>query len=379
MAIVPCENYNSETVSRSIEKAIDLLGGINEFVKPNQKVLIKPNLCLPATPEKALTTHPQVVKQVAACCLEAGTSVTIGDNPVGKPDSTRRDDILECSGIKEIVDSMGCKYSNLNRDKLKCEVDINNKKYDYFLTKEIYTKDFVINLPKLKTHSLMVLSGAVKNLYGLIPGALKKKLHGLLPDHEDFATLLVDIYHKANVGLHIMDAVVGIQGDGPGIQGEPRYIGVIIASKDGIALDSVVAKLIGLMPNDIHTNRLGCVSGIGESDISKIKIVGSPLENFVMNDFKLPQAHRYNNELTKKVFDIARINIKIDKNICEKCKLCFDICPVKGINIENESVEIDKQKCISCMSCHEICPAGAVKAQRSLFYEQLSRMKKRSE
>ncbi len=378
MALVPCASYDRDVVARSVAEAINLVGGIRQFITgPGQKVLVKPNLCLPEPPEKGLTTHPEVVRQIVRLCQDVGANVTVGDNPVGKPNDSRLELVWERSGMARIMDDLRCQRSRLDRDLIMFFSEIRGKPHRYFISKEILSMDLVINAPKFKTHSLMTLTGAVKNVYGLLPGNSKRKLHGELPEREDFATFLVDIYSLVSPRLHIVDAVIGIQGEGPGIKGERRNVGLILASQDGVALDAILTRLMNVEPESVHTTRIAGQRGLGESNLDRIKIVGESLQPYIMTDFKLPRTFRYHNDLIRKAFGLGRSYVEVDRDRCRGCALCMDSCPVSAIALSEMIAAIDTTACIECFTCQEICPSGAIRFVRAPFYEQLSRLRVR--
>jgi uncharacterized protein (DUF362 family)/NAD-dependent dihydropyrimidine dehydrogenase PreA subunit len=375
VAIVACDSYNRPDIEAAVEQAVDLLGGMARFIRPGERVLVKPNLCLAEPPEKSITTHPEIVRKIALMGNEAGAQVIVGDNPVGDADRSRLNKIWERTGVGVILEGIRCERSFLDRGMTVFTSRIKEQDYSYYLSKELFDLDLIINVPKFKTHSLMAFTGAVKNLYGLLPGNSKKKLHSELPVHEDFATLLADVYHLIRPGLNIMDAVIGIEGDGPGAQGTCRKIGLIMASDDGFALDSVAARLMNLEPSFILTNRIGGAKGFGEIDMQQIEILGEPLAKYIMEDFKMPATSRYRPDLTHLLFNLARAYIKILPETCKACGLCVPNCPADSIQILDGTALIDQKTCISCMTCHEICPEGAVWAERSAFYKQLKQLK----
>ncbi len=375
VAVVSCENYHRESIELAIRKAVNLLGGISKFIKPGKKVLVKPNLCLAEPPYKCLTTHPEVVRAITLLGIEAGSRVVVGDNPVGDADRSRLNHIWESSGIASVLEGIDYERSFLDKEIDAFVSRINQKDYNFYMSRDIFSMDCIINTPKFKTHSLMTFTGAVKNLYGLLPGNSKRILHSELPVQADFASLLTEIYRLVSPGLNIMDAVIGIEGDGPGAQGIRRKIGLIMASEDGIALDSVAAKLMNIEPSLIHTNRIGTEKGIGESRLEQIEIVGESLEGYIMKDFKYPVTFRYNPDITHKIFNLSRAVVQISAEKCKTCGLCIPNCPVDSISISEGTAKIDQSTCISCMTCHEICPEAAVFAKRSSFYKQLARMR----
>ncbi len=373
--MVACDNYDRANVEQSIEKAINLLGGISQFIRPGMKVLIKPNLCLAEPPDKCLTTHPEIIRKIALMSSQAGAEVIVGDNPVGDADRSRLNAIWERTGVASVLEGVPYERSFLDSSMIAFSSSINGKDYSFYISEDILSLDLIINIPKFKTHSLMNYTGAVKNLYGLLPGNSKRKLHSELPVQEDFAALLTDIYKLVSPRLNIMDAVIGIEGDGPGVQGTKRKIGLILASDDGIALDSVATRLMNLDPEAVHTNRIGGEKGLGEVDENNIEILGECLEQYVMRDFKHPMTFRFSADITHKLFSLSGVSVRINRDECKACGLCIKNCPAGSIQIKDKTAVIDGKTCISCMTCHEICPEGAVSTGRSTFYTQLKSLR----
>lgn len=365
-----CHGYDSKEVHNAIIRAVSLLGAA-DIISPEGEVLIKPNLCLLEKPEKAITTHPQIVRQTAEWASSYNKNIVIGDSPVGDADKTRMNNIWEVSGIKEVMANMQYSRTFFETELLEFSCDVNGKACTYFMAKEISEIRTIINLPKFKTHSLMTYTGAVKNLYGLLPGNAKKKLHSLFPEKKDFATLLVQLYLQIKPSLNIIDAVVCLEGDGPGAAGCPRTLNLIMASEDALALDFTAAQIMNIDPTDVPTNKIAIEEKLLNPDL--IEIVGEPLETFIQTDYKIPHTARYTPALTKKLFEISRPVIKVNEEKCTCCSLCEANCPVGCIATINGIAEIDKKACISCMTCHEICPNIAIEISEPAFYKRLKR------
>ena len=376
VSIVKCPDYSGETVRSSIKKAVDLIGGMEKFIFDGQRVLIKPNLCLPEPPEKSITTHPEIVRQTVNLCLERMTDVTVGDNPVGVLDISRLDYIWKKTGMKLLSEEMCFKQSFLLYNLLRYTSVINGKEQEYYISKDLFDFDCIINLPKFKTHTLMTFTGAVKNLFGVLPGNSKRMLHCSLPAHEHFAKLLLDLHRIVQPRLNIMDAVTVLEGDGPGSGGKNRKIGLIMASDNGIALDIVASSLMNIHPGDVPTNNVAIRDGYFQHGYFDITVVGEDMDKCRINDFLLPSTHLYNQNIIRKLFSIAKTSIHIDQQACSRCGLCQVSCPIGAIRSQNNRINVVNEECISCMLCHEICPCAAIQIERPDFYRQLTSLKK---
>jgi uncharacterized protein (DUF362 family) len=378
VALVACGSYSAGEVQRQLGRALELLGGAGRFVKAGQRVLLKPNLCLPQAPERALTTHPEIIRQLAYWFGLTGARVVVGDNPVGDATQDRLDVIWNECGMQEALKDIPYTRSLLNKNMREFKIHIDGTSYSYFVSQEVLDCEAVVNVPKFKTHSLMTFTGAVKNLYGLLPANSKKTLHYQLPEHDKFAEMLVSIYSTVKPALHVMDAVVGIEGDGPGTKGEPRHIGLLMASTDGIALDAVATRIMGLGASRIPTSAAAVRLAAGEVDPENIEIVGDDLDVFIQTDYKIPETSVYHKDLTKKLFRLSKSFIRINQDKCHRCGLCAANCPTSVIDVKEGRYSIRLEVCIGCMTCHEICPAAAVETERPLIYQQLKDLKLRN-
>ena len=222
----------------------------------------------------------------------------------------------------------------------------------FYVSKTLKNIDLIINIPKLKTHQLTKFTGAVKNLYGCIPGGMKQKLHSKAQSEKKFSELLVDIYQNIKPEVNIMDGVVGMEGVGP-TSGKPKKAGYILASKNSVSLDATSSKLIGYKAKNILMLKEAAKRKLGSS---KFSLVG--LKKLPKLDFKKPVV---TGKLSKKVKEFLKIKhpIVVDKKKCVKCGLCARKCPAKAI-VLNPYPEIDPKKCIRCFCCIEICPQDAL-------------------
>lgn len=372
VAIVPCESYEKKNVIKAVYQLMDLLKANLNPIECNARILLKPNLCLPESPHEAITTHPMVIYAVKEWIEQFSSSIYLGDGPVGEATADRQELIYKMTGVNNVIKESGYTIKKINfyNKLVKQEVIISNKRIKYYLPEII--KDFacIINLPKFKTHSLMTFTGAVKNLYGLLPGESKKIMHSLLPNKYDFAELQLDICNKVNPSINIMDAVYGIEGEGPGKRGKKKYIGCLLASTDPIALDMVCSILLNISNNSIPINAIALKKGYM---VDQIEVVGSKIADFIMEDYILPKTvimYKENDKYIQRIFDLAREKVKIDQSTCKKCKLCISVCPVEALSFDNKVIVKD-DICISCKTCVEICPEGAIDIAYSKLYTQI--------
>ena len=373
VSLVPCDDYDDAKVEAALRAALEPVHGL-DFVRPGMTVGIKVNLVTAMKPEKAATVHPSVVCALVRLLRERGAEAVIGDSPGG---------IYSAPYLKVVYDACGMRKAEdfgarLNDDFTQTEVSFPEaakaKQFPY--TAWLGKTDAVIDLCKLKTHGMMGLSCAVKNLFGTIPGTKKPEFHYRFPRAEDFADMLVDLYEYTAPRLCICDAVVGMEGNGP-TQGTPRKIGCLMAGADGHRLDAVAAGLIGLRIQDIPTLRAAMKRGLLPEDSKEIRVCGDPAR-FALADFKTVPAqsgvffHIFGTGLPGKIADFAVARIltpfpKLDASGCVGCGKCAQICPAKAITMENGKPKISRGVCIHCFCCQEFCPKGAMRVGRHAF------------
>lgn len=358
VAIVKCENYEPGNVSSAVRRAVDSLGGMQSFVKPGSRVLLKPNLLSARLPEEGVDTHPEVVRAAARLVKEVGGKIWVGDSPGGYGKNI--DEVFERSGMKKMTDE-----ESLELVKFTSSRNIEGLP----VSRYVLDADTVISMPKLKTHGITTITAGIKNMFGSLTGMFKAGCHSRAPAEEDFAAILAKTYSITRPDLTIMDAVVSMEGDGPA-SGSLRKTSFIIASTDAVAVDSVIAKLIGLEPLDVAVTRVCYEQGLGEADLSKIEIVGDDIDAFIFSDFKLPQTKIFK-IVPKAVMNTAASFIKfkpvIDEETCKRCNLCKLSCPVDAITIETDRCRIDYKKCVKCLCCHEVCPYRSIYIKRNFL------------
>ncbi|MFH1269711.1 MAG: DUF362 domain-containing protein, partial [Candidatus Omnitrophota bacterium] len=280
VSIVRCRDYEPGRVLEATRKALDLLGGISAFIPAGSRVLVKPNLLMSKEPESGIDTHPEVVRAVIKILKGINCSIFLGDGPStwGKY-LENPDEVYEKSGMKRVCREEGVELVYFEN---KCW------KRNLPLATWLDKCDRVVNLPKFKTHDLMVLTGAIKNLFGFVWKIHKTELHKKHYCVDDFAGVLVDIYEEVRPSLTVIDGIVAMEGDGPGTSGKLRSAGLLFAGKDCVALDSILALIMGIEPKDVLSTREAAARGLGIADIKSISVAGERLEDVIGEPFILP-------------------------------------------------------------------------------------------
>jgi len=368
ISLIKCSTYNVQAVTEAVRRAVDLLGGISAFVKPGNKVLLKPNLLSAKTPDRAITTHPAVVEAVIILVKEAGGIPMVGDSPAGAFKSL--EGFWDTTGMLEVCRKHSVELISFERSGVHLK-EHNGKKYH--LAAPVLDAEVIINLPKLKTHSLTLMTSAVKNMYGVIPGLKKSMYHKQAPKPWDFSKLVVDIYALARPHLTIVDAVVGMEGMGPSA-GNPRDLGFMMAGQDGVALDGYAAHLLGKKPLDIPTTRIAAQQKLGIADLKQIEVLGDQI--LPVKDFKWPPNWFYSlipNFLAKYAARLFWVRPAIDPKLCINCGYCVESCPVSALASIGAVPEFSYKLCINCLCCSEVCPQHAVYQKRSPVAKILGR------
>ncbi len=355
VSIVNCKNYDPKNVRKAIEKSLEKIG----FKIPEKKkILLKPNLLSPQNPEKAITTNPVIVEELCKMLKKRKNEIIIGDSSAHDTNlALKKTGMLKLKKYGKIIN-----FESEKKKMIKSDI---KKISQIGLPQILFDVDLIINLPKLKTHSLTKMTCAIKNLYGCIPGNTKEYYHKVIPHPAKFSEFLVDIYDKIKPGLNILDGVVGIEGQGPGASGDKKKTGLIMASKNSLALDLVAAETIGYKPKKVWTNKIGLKKEkIKVVKIGKMKIV----------DYKKP-------ETNLKMFigllgAFSQPKISFDKEKCKKCHLCEKKCPMNAITLKTEDgfPECNHEKCIRCLCCIEVCPHKSIYLEKDIIrkgYEYL--------
>ncbi|AEH50603.1 DUF362 domain-containing protein [Pseudothermotoga thermarum] len=341
---IKCEDYQAVE-----KKLLPVLEGYSSLFSPGEKVLVKPNLLSARKPEEAVATHPKVVEVVLRFLKDLGIFPYVGDSPAYG--SLQK--VLQVSGIWEVCQKLSVPAVELNEP-----VEVDGQRYKKIrISSKVFDFDKVVNVAKLKTHSQMVLTLAVKNLFGCVPGIEKSGWHIRCETNENFAALLVDICLIVNPVLSIVDGVEGMEGNGPA-NGKKKKFGVIVVSSNPFALDHAICLRLNVDPFLVYTVRESIARGLVK-DYSIDGDWSSSIELPVTVP-SLP--------VKGPLRQIARMIVrvpKISKKECIRCKICEEKCPAKAIDLSRS--DIDYKKCIRCYVCHEVCPRGAIELVRRIF------------
>lgn len=379
VSIVKCESYSENECTQAIEQALEPLGGL-DWVKPGMRIVIKANLVSAMKPEKAATTHPTLLAALTRLLIARGASVVIGDSPGGLYNAAFLNRVYAATGMREAEDAGAV----LNHDFSQNTADFPDAHVAKHFTYTAYLDgaDAIISFCKLKSHGMMSLSAATKNLFGVIPGTMKPEYHFRYPDPMDFAGMIVDLNSYFKPRLFLVDAVEAMEGNGP-TAGTPRYMGALLAGTDCHRTDLICAKLIGLDPMAVPTLRAAANFGLCPENADEVAVSGK-VGDFALADFQrierkrslqfeslLPgKAGKAFGKIAQKAL---RSSPRLKKKECVGCGLCANVCPAKAIGIVEKKAHIDKSKCIRCFCCQEFCPKGAMKVHRPLPARILNR------
>lgn len=370
VVLVPCKGYDSRLVYEQLKRGMELLGGMEQFVAPGERLLVKPNFLKRAEPEKAVMTHPAVMEAFCRLLYEAGgRDITLGDScghgTTGK--------VAAGTGLEEALRKYGVKLKDFT-DGGAVPYEAGKQAQEFRLCQEIVDADGVFSLSKMKTHALERITGAVKNSYGFIYGFYKAKGHTQYPSADSFARMLVDLNQCVKPRLYIMDGILAMEGNGPG-SGDPVPMNVLLLSEDPVALDTVFCRLIHLKPQLVPTNYHGEKMGLGTSQEKQIQVLtpeGVITVEEAARQYGNPRFHVDRKPVKKdawvgmaRVLNLFQKKPRIIKTRCVKCGICVESCPVPGkaVNFRDGRKAppvYDYSKCIRCYCCQEMCPKKAI-------------------
>ena len=373
VSLTSCSSYDDSGLKDKILKSlIDI--DFDPKMFNGMRIGIKPNLLIPSAPERAIITHPVFFQIVVQIIKDYNGIPVLVENPAVHGLST----LLKKTPYGEIVKALNVEVSDMKETQLIPYDDaVQFKRIE--ISKAFFDVDMIVNLPKLKTHGLTVMTGALKNLFGVIPGLKKSRMHLKAPSRDDFSSFMMDLYGALLHGfdppkpiLHIMDGIVGMEGEGPGLSGTPIPIGVIITSRDPLAVDWTSTQVVNVSPEDVPTLVTGFKRDFCISSADDVQIIGEDLDKVRLKSFQVSKNSIFSNAVrwpfTSSLFKQLFVEKAVPQD--EKCTLCYQcmrICPAKAITQANNQEKIpnyDYDKCIRCFCCMEICPEAAIKTQK---------------
>ncbi len=375
--IVKCPDYRQ--VEEKMRELLEMTGGISQFAGSGENIVLKPNLLTAAVPEKAATTHPAVVTAVAKMTKQAGAKTIIADSPGSGFPYTEKTmkRVYQMCGMTTAAQEAGVE---LNFDTTYQRISYPEGKLikNFEVITPIVNAAGILNLCKLKTHGFLYMTGAVKNSFGVIPGLTKPGYHAKLRDTSHFANMCLDLSLYVAPRLSIMDAVVGMEGNGPH-NGHPRQVGLLLASTDPLALDIVAGEIMGLERENNPILREAEQRGLTPNRLEDVEVIGLDKDHLRVPDFKLPSTIFTGSGATilKVLGPLFKCGFTVSPKIvterCVACGACRDACPVHVITIENKRAHIDKTECIRCYCCHEMCQYDAIELRGGRLYQFFNR------
>lgn len=365
VAVIRCATYDTPAVEDGVTRGLALLGGAETFVRPGEHIVLKPNLLVASAPEKAVTTHPAVFSAVARALAAAGAELSWGDSPgVGSGLGAGKR-----AGIAEAAASLGIPVADFEHGRV-VPFPSGNLIKQFTIAEGVAAADGLVSLPKLKTHALTRMTAAIKNQFGCVPGFLKGEFHTKMPNVELFSQMLVDLNLLLRPRLYVMDAIVGMEGNGPR-NGDPREVGVLLLSSDPVAIDAVGCRIMALDPALVETITYGERWGLGSA--RDIELVGDELpviDDYRVNRTPISTTRGLGSALGKRL--LAPQPYIIEER-CTRCGTCVKVCPVdpKAVDWQGSDRTAvpahDYGRCIRCYCCQEMCPERAIEVKTPML------------
>jgi uncharacterized protein (DUF362 family)/NAD-dependent dihydropyrimidine dehydrogenase PreA subunit len=343
----------------SCRRAVDRVFELFPLDLQGKKVLLKPNVLRASEAAEGIVTHPAMLRAVVEKVESMGpATIVVGDNP-GMMSYGANEESFRQTGLFEAAKGY---YQNIGNDSQR--IDFNPSFIpSVSISRAVLEADVIISLPKFKTHGLTVVTAAIKNSFGFLPGAQKAKLHKAAGSPEIFHDVIVDCFRLRVPDLFIVDAVVGMEGNGPASP-DLRTIGLILASDNAVALDACIARMMGLAPDRLRFLRRAKELGLGDYELNSIDVIGKLKQ---LSGFKIPplggEAILQNEAVQTFLYKKTLLRPKADPELCTGCATCVDQCPASALSLHDGLPQVDPDACITCFCCQEICPEKAMTLQ----------------
>ena len=373
VSIREVRKYDNGLIKENLYKCLSEIGFELARLK-GKRVTVKPNLLLSSKPEQAIVTHPEFFRAAVQIIKDAGGVPVLIESPAIHSLSK----VFRATGYDKVIKEE-CVEVDLEQDIMSITNDKGLRYKHFDIMKSIAGTDFIFNLPKFKTHGLTYVTGAMKNLFGLIPGMAKTQWHLKANTRELFSDFLVDyfeavssIFIKPKGIVHLMDAIVGMEGNGPSTAGKPREIGAVIVSEDAVATDFIASSLVGFNPKLIKTISIAAGRGLGKKGFNEIEFDRNIFNKLKLDKFEsAPLPFQVRMEKFKRINNlIKRLTVERPVPIEGKCTLCYQcrqICSAQAIDKGSTVASFNYDKCIRCFCCIEVCPEAAIRIQGNIL------------
>lgn len=361
--------YKEELLDNAVFRMMEALS-IEKDLRPDLKVVIKPNLVMAKSPSFPATTHPLVIKSVAKWLVSRGiTDITLAESSGGLYNGEYMKNVYRVCGMQELAPLV-----KLNMDfsakTVSCPAGFQN--HSFHIITPVCEADYIINICKLKTHAMTGYSGGIKNLFGVIPGLEKPQMHYRFPDIENFSRMLVELAETVKPDLTIIDAIDAMEGNGP-TGGTSHPLHMLFGSKDVYTQDCFAAGIMGLEPTEIVMLKLAVEKGLAQPD--RLTLAGDPVPDN-LTPFQVPDTKKLDftgnlprflrKPFTKLAGRLLKSYPQLQKELCVGCGKCAESCPAHIIAIRNKKAHFKKKGCISCFCCQEMCPMKAIFVRKAL-------------
>ena len=357
IAIERCVSYRSPEIGPAVERALSGALGDDVGLLRGRRVLVKPNLLSAREPERGVTTHPAVVGGVIDFLRDRGADVAVGDSPAGALRGVRR--VYENTGMLGLCESKLVPLINFEASGCVMR-SVDGRGYP--IAKALLDFDLVVSIPKLKTHILTLMTAAIKNVFGCVPGFQKSSLHLAHPRPGAMSRVLVDVFSLIRPWVTLVDAVKAMEGDGPS-SGSLRDLNFIAAARDCVALDACLSRIVGIDPEKVPTIREAVRRGLGTASADSMVFPALRPEDVAVRDFKVPGNWKFRlipGAAASLLRRLVWVRPVVDRDACTGCGDCVRVCPAGAMKLEAGRASVDPDRCVSCLCCHEACPHFAV-------------------